>query len=108
LVLMLCGAPEAKSGDAAAPKLYPNYINGAFLPASDGTTLEVINPATAQVNGLIPRSKSEDVEQAVAAAKAAFEGPWRKTSYTERAAMLDKIADAIEVCGRVLPQRCTS
>ena len=34
---------------------------------------------------------------AVAAAKAAFEGPWRKTSYVERAALLDMIADGIAV-----------
>ena len=40
---------------------YHNYINGSFVPAADGTTLPVYNPATNAVVGLIPRSKSDDV-----------------------------------------------
>jgi acyl-CoA reductase-like NAD-dependent aldehyde dehydrogenase len=39
---------------------------------------------------------------AVAAAKAAFEGPWSKLSFIERAAMLDRIADGIRVRRAVL------
>ncbi len=38
-----------------------NCINGEFVPAADGTTLPVYNPATNEVVGEVPRSKAEDV-----------------------------------------------
>lgn len=44
------------------PKLYGNFINGAFSAAADGTTIDIINPATNGVVGRIPRSKAEDVD----------------------------------------------
>ena len=55
-----------------------NYIDGAFVEAQDGQTLEDINPANGQVIATITRSKSSDVESAAVAAKKAQSG-WNAT-----------------------------
>jgi aminomuconate-semialdehyde/2-hydroxymuconate-6-semialdehyde dehydrogenase len=73
-----------------------NCIGGDFQPAAAGEWLDNINPATQQVLSQIPRSRSEDVDRAVAAAKAAGKGPWSKTSAAERAALLERVACGIE------------
>ncbi len=72
-----------------------NLINGAFVPAKDGATLDDLGPATGQVIARIPRSLKTDVDVAVAAAKAAFPA-WSRRSYLDRAALLDAVADRIE------------
>ena len=51
-----------------------NYIDGQFVPAASGQTLEDINPATSQPIATIPRSEHQDVEQAAQAAKAGQAG----------------------------------
>ena len=72
-----------------------NYIDGAFVEAHDGQTLEDINPANGQVIATIPRSKSSDVESAAVAAKKAQSG-WNATPMAERITWLETIADALE------------
>ena len=72
-----------------------NYIDGAFVEAQDGQTLEDINPANGQVIATIPRSKSSDVESAAVAAKKAQSG-WNATPMAERITWLETIADALE------------
>ncbi len=61
---------------------------------SDGT-LAVIEPATELTLDEIPRAGVEDVDRAVAAAKAAFPG-WRAVAPAERSAILRSVADGIE------------
>ena len=68
-----------------------NYINGQLVPPSTRKYIENINPATNKINNYIPDSNSRDVEAAIAAAKEAYP-KWRKLSFAERAAYLDKIA----------------
>ena len=72
-----------------------NYINGAFADAADGRTTEVIDPTTGEVYATAPLSAQADVDVAMAAAAAAFEG-WRDTTPSVRQLALLKIADAIE------------
>ena len=57
-------------------------------------SLSVIEPATEQVMAEIPRAGAEEVDAAVAAAKAAFPG-WRAIAPGERAALLHRLADAL-------------
>jgi aminomuconate-semialdehyde/2-hydroxymuconate-6-semialdehyde dehydrogenase len=73
-----------------------NFVGGAFQDAAGGETLDNVNPATGGVIGTIPRSRQADVDAAVAAAKAAGQGPWGRTSAGERADLLDRVADLIE------------
>ena len=64
------------------------------LEAGD-LTMEVINPATAQVLQVAPRASKAQLDKAVAAAKAAFPA-WSRTSIETRKAALIKIAETIE------------
>jgi acyl-CoA reductase-like NAD-dependent aldehyde dehydrogenase len=59
------------------------------------TTLEVIEPATERVMAEVPRAGVEETDAAVAAAKGAFPS-WRAVTPADRAALLRRLADAIE------------
>lgn len=72
-----------------------NYINGEFVSAHTGLTLDNITPITGRVYGTIPDSDSQDVEAAIRAAKQAFQG-WRNLSFEVRFDYLLKIAHRIE------------
>src|SRR5215204_4779795 len=73
-----------------------NYINGEFKPPSDGETLDIVNPSTGEVYATSPNSRESDIDDAMRAAQAAFEGEWRDTTPSERMTALLKMADAIE------------
>ncbi|MGB9183079.1 MAG: gamma-aminobutyraldehyde dehydrogenase, partial [Solirubrobacteraceae bacterium] len=72
-----------------------NFINGQFVDPADGQTEPILNPANGEVIAHAPLSSPEDVNRAVAAARAAFDG-WSNTTPGERAAAMLKLADAIE------------
>lgn len=66
------------------------YINGDWQSAAYPATLPVVNPATEQVIAEVARGSGEDVDRAVAAARAAFPG-WSSTPVDTRVAILGKI-----------------
>jgi aldehyde dehydrogenase (NAD+) len=68
------------------------YINGKWVDPATNATLEVINPATEQPIATIAMGTAADVDDAVAAAKAAFE-TYSQTTREERLALLDKIIE---------------
>jgi 1-pyrroline dehydrogenase len=72
-----------------------NFIDGRDVPASDGATEEILNPATGEPIAIAPVSSAADVDAAVAAAKRAFDG-WAATPPGERALALLRIADALD------------
>ncbi|MEA2375545.1 MAG: hypothetical protein QOD53_2008 [Thermoleophilaceae bacterium] len=57
--------------------------------------IEVIEPATERVMAEVPRAGAEEVDQAIARARAAF-GPWRKLAPGERSRLIARLADALE------------
>jgi len=71
----------------------PMLINGQPVPA-DERSLNVVNPATEEVIGTVPDACPEELDQAVAAARAAFAG-WAATPIEERRAALNAMADVI-------------
>ena len=71
-----------------------NLINGVLQPALGGEWLDNVEPATGAVYGRIARSDADDVEAAVAAARAAFPA-WRAWSPTDRRAVLHRLADKV-------------
>jgi acyl-CoA reductase-like NAD-dependent aldehyde dehydrogenase len=71
------------------------YINGSWVAPSSSRTIEVINSTTEEVLGRIPDALPEDVDAAVGAARAAFEG-WAATKPEERAAYLGAIAEQLK------------
>jgi betaine-aldehyde dehydrogenase len=73
------------------------YLGGTWHAASDGGRRTVHDPATGEAVAEVAEATREDAERAIALARAAFdEGPWPQTSAQERAALLHKLADAIE------------
>ena len=66
------------------------FIDGAWVDPISDETLDVENPATEQVFATIALGTSEDVDKAVAAARAAFDS-WSTTSVEERLAVLRRI-----------------
>lgn len=68
------------------------YINGQWVAPAQQKMLDVINPATEQAVASIAMGSASDVDQAVAAAKAAF-GSFSQTSREERIALLEKIIE---------------
>lgn len=69
-----------------------NFVNGAFEKATQ--TLDNVSPGSGEVYGTIPRSGSEEVDRAMAAAKHAFP-VWSSMPAEERAACLNRLADAV-------------
>jgi betaine-aldehyde dehydrogenase len=67
------------------------YIGGKWVKSAGTGTLDVVNSSTEEVMGKIPDGTAEDVDRAVAAAKAAFPA-WSQTPVAERAAILQKLS----------------
>jgi acyl-CoA reductase-like NAD-dependent aldehyde dehydrogenase len=74
---------------------YKLFIDGKWVDSSCGKTFTATNPANGETLATCTNGCAEDVDKAVDAAWAAFPA-WKKTSPTERAAMLNKIADLID------------
>jgi len=72
-------------------------INGKLL-AGEGKVEDVLNPATGKVLARVPEASRGQVDAAVKAADAAFEG-WARTPPKDRAYLLLKLADRIEADG---------
>src|SRR5947207_1837071 len=72
------------------------YINGEWVDSKSSKTFPVYDPATEEVIAQVPDATADDVNRAVAAAKAAFEdGPWATTTAQERGRVLFRLADKI-------------
>src|SRR5690554_7106918 len=68
------------------------YIDGSWVAADSGEQIEVLNPATGEVFGTVPRLGRSETERAIAAADAALVG-WRDHTAQERADILMKWHD---------------
>src|SRR4051794_11306868 len=73
-----------------------NFVNGEFRASESGETLDIVNPSTGEAYATSPKSGPADVDAAMKAARAAFEGGWRDTTPGERMEHLLKMATAIE------------
>src|ERR1700754_4017761 len=70
-------------------------IDGIRVPSVSGQTFTSLNPATEQVIATIAEGSVADVEIAVAAARRAFEGPWRNMRASERGHILMRWANLL-------------
>ncbi|KJY39387.1 betaine-aldehyde dehydrogenase [Streptomyces sp. NRRL S-495] len=80
---------------------YGHFIGGQFVDSSGGEALKTVNPATEQVLAEFARGTAEDVDRAVAAARAAF-ADWSALPGSERAKYLFRIARIIQERSREL------
>ncbi|HYL53776.1 MAG TPA: gamma-aminobutyraldehyde dehydrogenase [Acidimicrobiia bacterium] len=85
-----------------------NFVNGKVVDAHDGETTPLVDPCTGTEYGAAAKSGAADVDDAVGAARAAFEG-WAATTPSDRGRALLRIADAIEAdAGRFIDAECRS
>lgn len=71
------------------------FIDGASVPAAEGATMQLINPATGGPLAQVPQASAADADRAVAAAWAAFPA-WAARTPAERSGMLLRLAQRIE------------
>ncbi|WP_152362578.1 aldehyde dehydrogenase [Microlunatus speluncae] len=86
---------ESRRPDGLPDRLR-HYIGGELVDSLSGATFEVLDPITNQPYLTAAAGRAEDVDRAVAAARAAFtDGPWPGMVPRQRAAILTKIADLV-------------
>ncbi|MBX5470551.1 MAG: aldehyde dehydrogenase family protein [Thermoleophilaceae bacterium] len=100
-------APEslgdaARSFIASAP--HKLLIGADWVDAADGRTFETIDPATGNPICAVAHAGAEDVDRAVRAARAAFEGPWSQLPAAGRSLLMSRLADLIEANAEELAQ----
>jgi len=71
------------------------FINGQWASPASKESIDVHNAGTGEVMGKVPAGTEKDIEAAVAAARAAFEG-WSMTPAAKRAEYLQKISDGLK------------
>ncbi len=92
---MIYAQPGQQGSKVAFKKRYENFIGGEWVAPVNGQYFENVTPVTGRSFCEVARSTAEDIELALDAAHAAKEA-WGKTSVTERALILNKIADRME------------
>jgi acyl-CoA reductase-like NAD-dependent aldehyde dehydrogenase len=89
------------------PKKFQNYINGRWVDAASGRTFENRNPANwDEVLGTFPLSGREDVDEAVRAARKAFES-WRLVPAPKRGDIMRKVGDLLTARKEELARQMT-
>jgi phenylacetaldehyde dehydrogenase len=95
-------------GIAVSPEIHPQVaefidkprkmlIGGKWVNSASGKTFPSYNPSTGEVLAQVAEGDREDIEQAVRAARKAFDdGPWRRMSASERGRLIWKVADLLE------------
>jgi aldehyde dehydrogenase (NAD+) len=71
-------------------------INNQWVNSLSGKTFPTFNPSTGEEICQVAQADAADVDQAVKAARSAFEGPWRRMSAAERGRLLSRFADLVE------------
>lgn len=75
---------------------HSRFINNEWVKGVDGKTFETINPSTEEVICSVSEATEKDVDIAVAAARKAFEGPWKTTTPEQRGKYLVNLANILE------------
>ncbi|WIX75458.1 aldehyde dehydrogenase family protein [Amycolatopsis carbonis] len=70
-------------------------IDGRFVDAAEGRTFPSVDPGNGQELARIAEATERDVDLAVAAARRALDGPWKRMSTSERGRLLHRIGDLI-------------
>lgn len=81
------------------------FVGGSWVRAHSGRVIESIDPSTEDVWAVVPEADEHDVGDAVAAARAAMQGPWgASTTPTQRGAMLYRLAELVRRDGDKLAE----
>jgi aldehyde dehydrogenase (NAD+) len=71
------------------------FIGGSWTSSDSRETIQVVSPRTEEVSGEAPEAAAADVDAAVAAARQAFDGPWRQIPFEARVQVLEKARDGL-------------
>ena len=71
------------------------FVNGEWTDAASGKTFETPNPATGETLARVAEGDAEDINRAVRAARAAFNGPWSRMTASDRGRIIWRIGDLI-------------
>jgi len=97
---MAAATAHAQLGKTASSFLagkHQLFIDGKSIDAKSGKKFDVFDPATGQAIAAVAEADKADVDEAVKAARRAFEtGPWSKTSPQDRSKLIWKLADLLE------------
>ena len=93
--------PAATSPTRSRPRFLDGapkrlLIGGRHVEAVSGETFVTINPATGETLADIALGDARDIDQAVVAARRAFEGPWSRFKPAERQAAMLRLADLVD------------
>ena len=88
--LCSAGTPQHLDSDLFMNNTQNFYINGTWVKPQGADTFDVINPATESAVATIAMGNAQDVDNAVAAARAAFDS-WSETTPEARAQLMDKL-----------------
>jgi phenylacetaldehyde dehydrogenase len=89
--------PLAENVSRYVAKTRQMFINGKWVDAASGKSFPTYNPATGEILARVAEGDKEDINRAVAAARAAFDsGPWSRLTPSERGRLIWKLADLIE------------
>src|SRR3989442_15890283 len=91
----MAGSAQPLGAESAA-RQYQLFVNGKFVDSRSGKRFESISPHDRSVVAVVAEGDKADIDAAVAAARAAYEGAWAATPAGERARLLNKIADLLE------------
>jgi len=75
---------------------YDLFIGGEFVAPADGGYFETVNPATEEILSSVGQATGADVEQAVKAARRAYNGPWSRMKPAERGKYIYRIARILQ------------
>src|SRR6201989_1587178 len=89
-------SPETPAAGFFARAQHQLLIDGRRVPSVSGRTFKSLNPATEKVLAIIAEGNEADVDLAVAAARRAFEGPWRTMRAAERGHILLRWAELLK------------
>jgi len=70
-------------------------IDNEWRRAASGATMEIVNPATEEIIGTVASAGPDDLNAAVAAARAALDGPWGRLSARERGRLVRKLGERL-------------
>jgi aldehyde dehydrogenase (NAD+) len=89
-------SPETPAAGFFARAQHQLLIDGRRVPSVSGRTFKSLNPATEKVLAIIAEGNEADVDLAVAAARRAFDGPWRTMRAAERGHILLRWAELLK------------
>ncbi len=94
-------ATETKTAVRGPTKL---LINGEWVAPASGKYYDDPNPSTGETVATVAEGSAEDIDRAVKAARAAFEGPWSKMHPADRGKLVYKLGELVRTHARELAE----